>query len=78
VVLLGAYHDLELEFYYPKVFSYSFTGAVMERGHGDWRYDEFRVAENGHVIHEIQWRGPDDEATWVIESDDVIFSHRTL
>jgi hypothetical protein len=47
VVLLGAYQDLELEFYYPKVFAYSLQGDALERGHGDWRYDEFRLLETG-------------------------------
>jgi hypothetical protein len=74
--LLGAYHDLELELVYPNVFAYAFRGELLERGHGDWRYDEFRVSKDGHLVHEIQWRGMDDRATWVIEADDVIFTSR--
>jgi len=74
--LLGAYHDLELEFVYPKVFAYTFRGRIVEQGHGDWRYDEFRVGLDGHLVHEIQWCGMDDRASWVIEADDVIFTSR--
>jgi hypothetical protein len=74
--LLGAYHDLELELLYPRVFAYTFRGGVVEQGHGDWRYDEFRVSKDGHLVHEIQWCGMDDRATWVIEADDVIFTSR--
>jgi hypothetical protein len=61
VRLLGAFHDLELEFYYPRIFSYAFRGDVLERGHGDWRYDEFRIGNDGHLVHEIQWSGRNTE-----------------
>jgi hypothetical protein len=74
--LLGAYHDLELELVYPKVFAYRLSGASVARGHGDWRYDEFRVSKDGHLVHEIQWWGSDERATWAIESDDVVFTWR--
>ena len=74
--LLGAYRDLELQLVYPKVFAYTFQGRLVEGGHGDWRYDEFRVSKDGHLVHEIQWCGMDDGATWVIEADDVIFTLR--
>jgi hypothetical protein len=76
ITLLGAYHDLELEFFYPQVFAYKFEGHVVQEGHGDWRYDEFRVADSGHLLHEIQWRGVQVGATWLIESDDVVFTYR--
>jgi hypothetical protein len=75
LTLLGPYHDLELEFFYPRVFAYKCEGMV-EGGHGDWRYDEFRVADSGHLLHEIQWCGSNDDATWLIESDDVVFRCR--
>jgi len=74
--LVGAYHDLELEFFYRRVYSYSFSPGLVEVGHGDWRYDEFRLSEQGHLLHEIQWCGIDNEATWVIEADDVEFSSK--
>jgi hypothetical protein len=74
--LLGAYHDLELEVFYPLVRSYSFGHGLLEssHGHGDWRYDEFRISENGRLIHEIEWDHPDGQGTWLIEADDVAFS----
>jgi hypothetical protein len=78
LTLLGAYHDLELEFFYPQVFAYRFEGDGVERGQGDWLYDEFRLADNGHLLHEIQWRGvpTGSRGTWLIESDDVVFTYR--
>src|SRR5262245_51550483 len=39
--LLGAYHDRELELFYPKVLAYDLRGGSVADGHGDWRYDEF-------------------------------------
>lgn len=74
--LLGAYHDLELELFYPRVFTYSFQGAAVELGHGDWRYDEFRLDQAGRLVHEIQWNFSDVSATWVITADDVVFTSR--
>lgn len=72
--LLGAYHDQELEFYYPRVFAYRFWGDDVQLGHGDWRYDEFRLNEDGRLIHEIQWSGKAERATWLIHADDVVFT----
>lgn len=75
VCLLGAYHDNYLEFYYPKVYAYALDSATGNRGHCDWRYDEFRLSENGHLIHEIEWAGPPGvEARWLIEASDVEFT----
>ena len=50
--LFAAYHDHELEFYYPKVFAYAFQGAAVTFGHGEWRYDEFRLDHLGRLVHE--------------------------
>ena len=75
VRLLGAYHDMYLEFFYPKVFSYSLANPGSSGGHGDWRYDEFRLSPEGHLIHEVEWAGaPGTEARWLIEASDVHFS----
>ncbi len=73
--LLGAFHDGFIEFFYPQVFSYSFTTPVCGRGLGDWRYDEFRVTSDGHLLHEIEWTGfPREEGShWIIEASDVEF-----
>jgi hypothetical protein len=77
VTLLGAYHDFILEFFYPKVFSYTLANPTAERGHFDWRYDEFRLNEHGHLIHEIEWAGPPGcEGRWLIEASDVQFTAR--
>jgi hypothetical protein len=74
--LLGAYHDLWLEFFYPQVYSYTLSGPAVCRGHGDWRYDEFRLSEAGHLLHEIEWAGyPSEEGSrWIIEASDVEFT----
>jgi hypothetical protein len=76
--LLSAYHDHELEFYYPKVVSYTLQGMSVAAGHGDWRYDEFRLDDAGQLIHEIQWRAGDERAAWTITSNDVAFTARKV
>lgn len=73
VRLLGAYHDGHIEFWYPQVFSYSFSTQCVAQGHGDWRYDEFRLSESGNLIHEIEWAGNSDKSVWIIESNDLQF-----
>jgi hypothetical protein len=67
--LLAAYGDGFIEFSYPKVFGYNLNLPACEKGHRDWLYDEFRLSKNGHVIHEIEWRG--DHSNWMIEASDV-------
>ncbi len=43
---------------------------------GKWRYDEFRIAANGDLIHEIEWaHGTQGLSTWRIEARDVSLSH---
>jgi hypothetical protein len=74
--LLGAYHDFELELYYPRVFAYTFHGPTVDVGHRDWRYDEFRLDAAGRLIHEIQWHSPNECAHWVITANDVVFTAR--
>jgi hypothetical protein len=76
VRLLGAYHDLELEFFYANVRSYSMSHGRSARGHGDWRYDELRVGADGTLVHEIEWSHPDGEGVWLIQADDVEFSSK--
>ncbi len=71
ITLLGAYHDRRLIFTYPGVRSYRLTHNDVEGGHRDWRYDEFRVSEAGHVVHEIEWQGLNEAGSWVIVADDV-------
>lgn len=73
--LLGAYHDFWLEFFYPQVYSYTLSSPLTGGAHGDWRYDEFRVKDDGHVLHEIEWAGSGlAEGRWLIEASNVEFS----
>jgi hypothetical protein len=73
--LLASHHDGYIEFSYPEVYGYKFESPSCARGLGDWRYDEFRLLPDGHLIHEIEWAGfPKSEgARWIIEASDVIF-----
>jgi hypothetical protein len=73
VRLLGAYHDGYIDLTYPEVRSYSFDMSRSAHGHGDWRYDEFRAAEDGGVVHEIEWAAAESNGRWVIESRDVLY-----
>ena len=78
VRLLGAYHDLHLELFYPRVFSYSLNHPQVGEGHFDWRYHELRLSEKGTLIHEIEWAGrPGVEGRWLLEVSDVQFSSTT-
>lgn len=73
VKLLGAYLDGFIEIFYPRVFSYSLQSPDCAVGLGDWRYDEFRLSEARHVIHEIEWAGfPNQpDSRWIIEASDI-------
>ncbi len=37
-------------------------------GHGDWRFDEFSISEDGWVVHTIEWA---DGPTWVITAKNI-------
>jgi hypothetical protein len=74
VRLLGAYHDGHIELFYPRVYRYQLNLDFGEHGHRDWRYDEFRLTDEGHLLHEIEWSGRDDTGRWLIEASDVEFS----
>jgi hypothetical protein len=74
VRLLGSYHDGYIEFRYPRVFRYECQLDPGAAGHRDWRYDEFRLTEEGHVLHEIEWWGPKPVGRWIIEASDVEFA----
>jgi hypothetical protein len=69
--LLGAYHDGYIEFHYPTVFEYRLLAGTLGQGHGDWRYDEFRLDEQGRLIHEIEWAAYGAIGTWLIVASDV-------
>ena len=69
--LLGAYHDGHIEFHYPQVFNYSLSCGGLGSGHGDWRYDEFRVDGEGRLVHEIEWAAVGGTQSWIIVASDV-------
>lgn len=69
--LLGAYHDGYIEFHYPVVFEYRLLADTLGQGHGDWRYDEFRLDDNGRLVHEIEWAAYGATNTWRIVASDV-------
>jgi hypothetical protein len=66
--LLGAYHDGHIELVYSQVFRYECRADGATRGHGDWRYDEFRLSPSGQLVHEIEWSAG---GRWLIEAADV-------
>jgi hypothetical protein len=70
VELLGAYHDGIVVFNYSRVFRYSLRDVRSIHGHQGWRYDEFRVSDDGFLLHEIEWS---NGANWLIEASDVEF-----
>lgn len=71
IMLLGALRDVLIEFSYSGVIAYSISASDLRNGHCDWRYDEFRVSESGHLIHEIEWWGAGKTANWTIEATDI-------
>lgn len=74
--ILGAYKDGHIEITYPTVYAYSLQELSPNApSHGDWRYDEFRISDRGHLIHEIEWayRAQCKAFVWVIEADDIDF-----
>lgn len=73
IKLLGAYHDGIIEIHYPQVFEYRLNSGPLNGGHLDWHYDEFRLNDDGHVMHEIEWCGLHNTGTWLIVASDVEF-----
>ena len=71
IKLLSAYHDGYIEFQYPEVFEYKVNAHTFGQGHGDWRYDQFRLNEKGKLIHEIEWATYGATNNWVIVASDV-------
>ena len=77
--LLGAYHDMFLEFHYKNVREYNLTGQNFPSNQEDWIIDEFRMNKNGLLIHEIEWAQKSDiTSKWKIVCDDVSFSTKPL
>ncbi len=64
-------HKGIIELFYPRVYRYSLTCSGSESCHCDWRYDEFRLSDEGHLLHEIEWWHGTETARWLIEASDV-------
>lgn len=77
ITLLGAYHDLYLTFTYKNIQSYNLSAKGLENAHPDWIMDEYRLSENGLLIHEIEWGGNKTTARWLIESEDIALKFET-
>ncbi len=59
---------------YPKVYRYELKMTETSQGiHGDWRYDEFTLTDEGYLLHTIEWA---DGAVWLIEASDI--EHRYI
>jgi hypothetical protein len=71
VRLLGCHHDRYIQLRYPKVFSYNLKLGDGDHGQRDWRYDELRLSERGHLMHEIEWCRLDATGSWLIEASDL-------
>jgi WD40 repeat protein len=67
VRLLGSYHDGYIEFHYSGVHDYSMVGV------SEWGYDEIRLTDDGHVLHEIEF-DLSSGRRWIIECDDVTYT----
>jgi len=66
----------EIELFYPRVFACRIDLHHGARGHRDWRYDEFRLADGGRLVHEIEWWSSEETARWIIVAEDV--EHRSI
>jgi hypothetical protein len=73
-LLLGAYQDGVVVFGYSRVLAYRLDAWDTSGGHRGWRYDEFRLADSGGVLHEIEWAGLEATSRWLIEAADVQMS----
>ncbi len=71
VRLRAACENGQIELFYPEAFAYTLAGKDVECGHYDWRYDELRLSERGHLVHEIEWWGGENQARWLIEASDL-------
>lgn len=71
LTLLGAYHDVRIHLFYSGVAALNIDGRSLEKGHGDWCYDEFRVSDDGFLIHEIEWASIESKSRWIITARDL-------
>ena len=71
LTLLSAYHDYQIFITYKGVTGLNMHGVGLNKGHGDWRYDEFRISDEGLLVHEIEWRQYKMQSTWTITAEDI-------
>lgn len=71
LILLGAYQDTRIWISYEGVTGLNIDATGLNEGHGDWRYDEFRVSDAGLLIHEIQWAKYATQSTWIVTAKDI-------
>jgi hypothetical protein len=71
IKLLSAYHDGYIELHYPEVYEYRIAADTLGQGHGDWRYDEFRLDDKGRLVHEIEWASYGATNTWLLVASDI-------
>ena len=67
--LLGAYHDGFITLKYSDVQYYKLNrneSSTIKSSHGDLRYEEFRLDEDGNQIHEFDWYTLDENAAFLI------------
>lgn len=72
--ILDAYHRGHIELYYPRVFRYQLADGGAGAGHGEWLYDELRVSDDKHLVHEIEWRRAGQLDRWLIEASDLTYT----
>ena len=71
LTLLGAYQDVRIWITYKGVTGLNIGAAGLNEGHGDWRYDEFRLTDEGLLIHEIEWARYKTQSTWIVTAKDI-------
>ena len=71
VTLRGAYDDGFIVLNYPTVHDYRLDTTSVSTGHADWRYDELRLDDAGHLVHEVEWHLSSATARWLIVADDI-------
>lgn len=69
VRLLGSYHDGIIEFHYTNVYDCILVSV------NQWMYDEVRLSESGHVVHEIRF---DANSRWIIECEDFTYEWKPV
>ena len=76
--LLGAYHDLQISIRYRGVTSLKIDATGLAGGLGNWRYDEFRITEEGLLIHEVEWMSARTHSTWVVVAEDIDYRSESI